>query len=563
MPKLSDITIRSKVLGAFAAVVAATAGLGFFAVDRLSAVNDAATKIRDDYLRSVEYLGDLSTQNERFRLKRAYVLLASNPEERQKFGSELEATRTAREKAWDGYSQAIDPGAEQELAVAIDRDWKAYVADGQRLRDLIAAGQTREAAEEFLNGPIRQDFDAERADIAKDLAYNVEAGNRVAEQGAATYASAKVWIFGVLTLAAAIAGFAGWSLIVTVSNPIRRMTDAMARLADRQLATEIEGVGRKDEIGRMAGAVQVFKDGLIEADRLAAEQEREQTRKAARAKLVDGYVLEFDSKVRETLDTLAAAATEMNATAGSMSSVAEETSRQAMAVSTASEQTSANVQTVASAGEEMAASISEISRQVTQAAGVARGAVKEAADTTATMNGLAESAQKIGDVVALISDIAGQTNLLALNATIEAARAGEAGKGFAVVASEVKALANQTARATEEIASQIGSVQVAAREAVDAIKGIDATIAQISEISAVIAAAVEEQGATTVEISRNTQEAARGTEDVSRNIAGVTDAAGQTGAAASQVLAASGELSRQAETLRAEVARFLTDIKAA
>jgi methyl-accepting chemotaxis protein len=211
----------------------------------------------------------------------------------------------------------------------------------------------------------------------------------------------------------------------------------------------------------------------------------------------------------------------------------------------------------------MSASVSEISRQVTQAAEIAAQAVKEAEQTSSTMRSLATSAQKIGEVVALISNIASQTNLLALNATIEAARAGESGKGFAVVASEVKALAKQTGQATEDISNQIAAIQTTVRAAVAAIDGIDDTITRISEISSVIAAAVEQQGAATLEISRNTQEAARGTEEVNRNIAGVNAAAAETGVAASQVLSASGDLGRQAETLREDVARFLSDLKAA
>jgi methyl-accepting chemotaxis protein len=272
---------------------------------------------------------------------------------------------------------------------------------------------------------------------------------------------------------------------------------------------------------------------------------------------------DFEANVKAVVDTVASASTELQSNAQSMSATAEETNRQSSAVAAASEQATANVQTVASAAEELASSVAEIGRQVSQSASIAAMAVDEAKRTDATVQGLSEAAQKIGEVVRLISDIASQTNLLALNATIEAARAGEAGKGFAVVASEVKSLANQTAKATEEIAAQIGAIQSSTNDAVGAIQSIGKTIGEINDIASSISAAVEEQGAATREIARNVQEASQGTTEVSSNIAGVTQAAGETGSAASQVLSAAGELSSQAERLKAEVESFLTTVRAA
>jgi methyl-accepting chemotaxis protein len=364
-------------------------------------------------------------------------------------------------------------------------------------------------------------------------------------------------------LALLIGGALAWLIGGSIVNPVSGMTAAMKKLAGGDTSVAVPAQDARDEIGEMAQAVQVFKQSMIEADRLAAEQRAEQGRKEERQKAIEGYIGEFDRSVREALEALASAATEMRATATSMSATAEETQRQAGTVASASEQTSANVQTVAASAEEMTSSISEIGRQVSQAAETAKKAVEDAQRTNGTVNTLAEAAQKIGQVVELIQDIASQTNLLALNATIEAARAGEAGKGFAVVASEVKSLANQTAKATEEIAAQIGSIQTVTGEAVTAIQGIGGTIGHISEISTTIASAVEEQGAATQEIARNTQEAARGTEQVSSNISGVNRAAGETGAAAAQVLASAEQLGRQSETLRGDVNRFLEKIRAA
>ncbi|MGB8274693.1 MAG: methyl-accepting chemotaxis protein [Alphaproteobacteria bacterium] len=263
------------------------------------------------------------------------------------------------------------------------------------------------------------------------------------------------------------------------------------------------------------------------------------------------------NRVNEVVGVVASASTEVESTAESLAATAEETSRQSTAVAAAAEQATGNVQTVASAAEELSSSVAEIGRQVAQSAKIANKAVEEAIRTDNTVRGLADAAQKIGEVVNLINDIAGQTNLLALNATIEAARAGEAGKGFAVVASEVKSLATQTAKATEEIAGQIGSIQTATNDAVAAIEGISATIKQINEIATTIASAVEEQGSATQEIARNVQQAAAGTTEVSSNITGVTQAASQTGDAAGQMLSAARELAANANTLRGEIDQFL------
>ncbi len=348
-----------------------------------------------------------------------------------------------------------------------------------------------------------------------------------------------------------------------LSRPVVAMTDRMARLAGGDRSVDIPGLDRADEIGGMAKAVQIFKDSLIASDRMAAAQQAEHEARRARGARIDRLTEEFDRLVLSALGRVSAAATQLQSTAQTMSATAEQTTRQADAVASASHEATGNVETVASATEELSSSIAEIGRQVAESTRIAEQAVATAQKTDGTVRGLVDAAQRIGEVVELINDIASQTNLLALNATIEAARAGEAGKGFAVVASEVKHLANQTAKATEDIGQQIGGIQQISREAATAIAEIGRVIAEISHISGAIAAAVEEQGAATKEISRNVQQAARGTQEVSGNIAGVSEAASSTGEASREVLTAADGLNHEAADLRGFVSRFLSDMRAA
>ncbi len=367
-----------------------------------------------------------------------------------------------------------------------------------------------------------------------------------------------------LLLAAVVMGIATAFVITKgISTPIQGMAGAMQRLAEGEKTIEVPAVDRNDEIGEMAQSVQVFKDNMIKADELAAEQEKERAAREERARTVENLANDFDSNVGSVIKAVSTSAGQMRTTADTMTQVATDASGRSTTAASAAEQATANVQTVATAAEELSSSINEISRQVNESTSIAGEAVQQADRTNTLIGGLSEAAQSIGDVVGMINDIASQTNLLALNATIEAARAGEAGKGFAVVASEVKNLATQTAKATDEISTQITSMQDATGDAVSAIGGISDTIGKISEITTSISAAVEEQGAATGEISRNVAEAARGTEEVSSNMGSIVEAANQAGSTSSEVVGATEDLTGQFDELNKVVEKFLTGVRAA
>ncbi|MCK1728646.1 HAMP domain-containing methyl-accepting chemotaxis protein [Bradyrhizobium sp. 142] len=434
----------------------------------------------------------------------------------------------------------------------IDGEKSSKLSDSaDKLRD--AAMRSRGAAE-TLQAKIRA--------VADRLNSRVEEKSREARE---QYESTSRLLILLAAMGVVIGGVVGFVIgQYGIAKPIRAIVGLLQELAAGNYSVEVRGGERKDEVGDVAKAAEVFKENGLAKIRLEAEQKESEQRSAAQRhqdmlRLAD----QFETAVGEVIETVSSASTELEASATTLTSTAERAQRLATVVASASEEASTNVQSVASATEELSSSITEISRQVQESARVASEAVSQARTTTDRVGELSKAAARIGDVVELINTIAGQTNLLALNATIEAARAGEAGRGFAVVASEVKALAEQTAKATGEIGQQISGIQAATQDSVSAISAISGTIEKLSEISSTIAAAVEEQSAATQEISRNVQQAAQGTHDVSSNITDVQRGAGETGSASSQVLAAAQSLSSDSNRLKLEVGKFLSTVRAA
>ncbi|MHC2621571.1 methyl-accepting chemotaxis protein [Bradyrhizobium huanghuaihaiense] len=451
--------------------------------------------------------------------------------------------------------QQIEAIRKQELALDGKKDGEA-AAEHAKL-----AAEVNRIRKETL-APINEEI-SELTNEIINLAKQSSAAARAEAEAEAASAARVSLVTGVL-VALVLIGACIFS-VFSIARPMRALTSAMEKLAGGDFSVILPGLGRKDEVGEVAGAVEKFKivseqkareeaEAKMRQDQVAAEQRKSEMRRLADS---------FEGAVGEIVGTVSSASTELEASATTLTSTAERTQQLTTVVAAASEEASTNVQSVASATEELSSSITEISRQVQESARVASEAVGQARTTTERVSELSKAATRIGDVVELINTIAGQTNLLALNATIEAARAGEAGKGFAVVASEVKALAEQTAKATGEIGQQISGIQAATQESVGAIRDISDTIEKLSEISSTIAAAVEEQGAATQEISRNVQQAAHGTQQVSSNITDVQRGASETGSASSQVLSAAQMLSGDSNRLKLEVGRFLQTVRAA
>jgi methyl-accepting chemotaxis protein len=547
--RLRDLSIRNKLVVAFAALVILFVVLGGSAIQRFAAMDAGARALATNYALAIGYLGDIrqTVLSYRATLLRALALRDISPAAKAALDAAMQNLDEQLDQAVAKYAPTVDTDEEKQYYQAFQTKWAEFHQGTVPLREAVGSGEFDKALALIrVLGPLGNEIEA---NLQKDAAYNQAAAAALADDVTRGNRIGFRVVLATVLVSVLIATLAGWMLVRAIARPVRALTGAMHRLADREMAVEIPGLGRGDEIGAMAGAVQVFKDNMVAAARQSAERAAEQSAKEERAARLAGLVQDFETKVAGLVEMLASASTEMEATAQSMTATAGHTSEQAAQAAGSAEAASAGAQTVASAAEQLSASIGEISRQMDQSAKITGEAVVAAQRTDAIVHALAEGAQKIGDVVGLITSIAGQTNLLALNATIEAARAGDAGKGFAVVASEVKGLAQQTANATEDIRAQINQIQSATQEAVAAIRDITGTIGQVSVIAATIAAAMEEQGSATAEIARSVQQTAASTEEVRSNITGISQAAADTGAAAGEVLGSAGGLSRQAQDL--------------
>jgi methyl-accepting chemotaxis protein len=558
---LARFSISAKLFAIVSFLFLVIATIGGFAFLQVRAINDATQDIQAHWLPSVRWIGEMRTQSARFRAVLRDHLVVSDAE-RADVDKNLVARKVDFEKAAKSYRALVSSPAERQLADQLEKDWQGFLDASAEVRSLAGKGDL--AAAKQINAervvPAGRAMDATLAGLVDLNDNGAEAAGRVAE---ATYMSAIRSM--ILILGGAVVLGLGAAIYVTrdIRRGIGSILKPMGQLTGGELTVEIPHQGQTTEIGRIASALQSFKEALL-AKRASDEAANvEKAVHLADAQRISAAAVDFEAVIGELVGSLTTASTGLETSATTLSSSADRAQELTALVAAASEEASTNVQSVASATEELSTSVNEISRQVQESARMANEAVDQARKTNDRVGELSKAAARIDDVVVLINTIAGQTNLLALNATIEAARAGEAGRGFAVVASEVKALAQQTAKATDEIGLQIRGIQAATQESVDAIGEISGTIERLSEISSAIAAAVEEQGAATQEISRNVQQAAQGTQQVSSHVIDVQRGASETGLASSQVLSAAQLLACESDRLKSQVQKFLNAVRTA
>ncbi|MCK1737818.1 HAMP domain-containing protein [Bradyrhizobium sp. 138] len=565
---LGRFRILTKILGIVALLCAISASIAYIGVSALADLNDKADVMSTAARRAL--LAARANQNV-IALNRAEFRSALDPRDDNRLSARevIDTQLKQYQERFDQVSGTLDEQAKAMLP-AVREAFSVYksqldttltVVEGEKSAKLSdSADKLRDTA--MKSRAAAENLQAKIRAVADRLNTRVEEKAREAREQYETTSRLLIVLAAIGVIVGGVVGFALGQY--GIAKPIRAIVGLLQELAAGNYSVEVRGGERKDEVGDVAKTAEVFKENGLAKIRMEAEQKEAEQRSAAqRRQDMLSLADQFEAAVGEVIETVSSASTELEASATTLTSTAEHAQQLATVVASASEEASTNVQSVASATEELSSSITEISRQVQESARVASEAVGQARTTTERVSELSQAAMRIGDVVELINTIAGQTNLLALNATIEAARAGEAGRGFAVVASEVKALAEQTAKATGEIGQQIASIQSATEHSVGAIKDISHTIEKLSEISSTIAAAVEEQGAATQEISRNVQQAAAGTHQVSSNITDVQRGASETGSASSQVLSAAQMLSGDSNRLKLEVSKFLGTVRAA
>ncbi len=560
----SKITIRHKVTVLFALLMLAMGAVTYLTFDRLSAIKLEAVNIRASVLPTTQILGKLGDATERYRLLQAEHVFVVAPADMDRIEHDMAATDEEVRRLLEQLALLIGDSAREnarESLADFKAGWDDFTKSGQTLSKL-----SRDNDDTFVTKLYRTDaakqFERLRADVQHLTGANIESGDRAAAASVEITGNTQ-WALGMTVLVAlSICLLAVFFIARAVIRPIVLTARLMEQLATQNHDIAIDGSHRQDEIGMMMRALLVFRDGIAEADRLHRARQADHEARTARIERATRLNEDFSREIDAALAELSSAASGLARTADGLSSDAKLGASQAERVANAAEHASANVGTVATATEQLAASIREITQQASQSSQVAAEAVHEAAQTLTIVSGLTQAAERIGNIIRVIKDIADQTHLLALNATIEAARAGDAGRGFAVVAAEVRSLASGTSQATEEIAAQVTTMQSAARQAASAIGRIDQTIGRISDVSTSIASVIEEQDAATNEIARNVQEAARGTADMSENILTLNKVTGRTGNSSVDVLAAVDMLTGQTQRLRRDVDTYLTAMAA-
>ncbi|MGY3454241.1 methyl-accepting chemotaxis protein [Bradyrhizobium sp. USDA 4353] len=561
---MSKLSIRLKIISVIAFMLIVMSGLGVLSLRSMRAINERTVDIATNWLPSVRALGALRADINVYRLTLRAHVMALTPEAKANNDKRMADVLEKVKKDIKAYQPLISSAEEREIYEAWTRAWDKYTTEADKVLEVSrkSIGKLPDDVDALFKLPGAAAA-AQEEILTKAIDYN-DKGAEIATRDAADGYNTTFWVVTSIILGAVAAGIAvGYYLVHDVSSGIASIIRPMQALGQGDLSAEVPHRGEPTEMGAMADTLQVFKEALIAKRDADAAAARDAEAKIERGRRVDNITRQFENTIGEIVQTVSSASTELEHSAGALSSTATRSQEISTQVAAASEEASTNVQSVASATEELSSSITEISRQVQESARMAQEAVSQARQTNDRVGELSKAAARIGDVVELINSIAGQTNLLALNATIEAARAGEAGRGFAVVASEVKALAEQTAKATGEIGQQIGSIQAATQESVGAIRDISGTIERLSEISSAIAAAVEEQGAATQEIARNVQQASHGTQQVSANVVDVQRGASETGQASAHVLDAAKSLASDSDRLKREVASFLQSVRAA
>jgi methyl-accepting chemotaxis protein len=559
-------SIRAKFALAFGVLMVLSIATGAFSISKLNEVSAIGRELEGE-ITAVSTLGDLARTSQTLSTL-TFLEHYSSGDARAAFARESAGTRSDFSKSWSRYTAMVSGDEEKQLAADLRKAWQHFLAVQEEVTDLDRAGMSDVAAQVLITD-LNDDRQAFYAAVSKVQAYRQGMAQAASAKASRVNASARLWIMIALGSLTALCVLVGWLLTASISGPILRMTQVMRRLAEQNTDAKISEIivtdtGRRDEIGGMAGALNIFKEQLRETDALRAsqsalEKDMERQRRAEITRLAQ----DFENAIGHIVTAVSASASELQSSAQTLSAAAEETSAQSAAVESGAKLAADNVRSVAAAIEELSASARQVGDQVMRSGDIAGTAVDQAMRTRSVMDTLRDDAAEVESVVDVINAIARQTNLLALNATIEAARAGEAGKGFAVVASEVKGLANQTSSSTSTIGQSIGKMQASTSQAVDEIGQIERTIAEVNEISAGITQAVSQQEQTTAEIARNIHAVSETTQDVTRNINGVTQAAQDSSAGALRVLDAAQNLAQQSDRLKDEVENFLNRVRAA